>query len=564
MKKPKATPELQQTVRVQAAGAAPWWPLPALLAVTLAVYLPAMNGPFLFDDLSLPILSGNAPADWMFYVKRVARSVFNLSLLADFRMWGLNPAPFHWVNWLLHAVNGWLVYVILRAWKRPYWLSLFGAGVFWLHPLQTEAVSYIASRSEGLSVLFGYAALALFLGRNREMAIRGSEAVRIILLMGLAVLSKESAAAMVGVFMLTDLVGGGVRRLTGNWRLYAPLVAGGAAAAAYIIRLASREGSAGFGLKGVEPLDYLWTQFQVIPLYIRYFLVPWGQNLDHAYPLAKAPGDALSWAGLVAIVALVYLSWRFRAWSPLPLVGLLSFLTLLAPTSSIVPIADTLVERRLYLPMIGLLLASTALLEKIEWNHAKAAGAALLLVALAGLTAVRNDVYTSSTAMWLDSVNGNPKNARAHFQLAYAYYRDGRCAEANPHYAEAAKLNKPDYELLVDWALSLDCAGDSGGAVEKLRQATELRKKGSHAWATLGMVYGKSGRSADALEALNRALSLNPRDANALAYRGNVYLVGGKTAEAIADFEAALRIAPEQTVAAQGLAAARAAQAAPR
>ncbi len=564
MKKPKSPPELQQPVRTRPAGAPPWWPLPALLAVTLAAYLPAMNGPFLFDDLSLPILSGAAPGDWTFYAKRVARSVFNLSLLADYRLWGLNPAPFHWVNWLLHAVNGWLVYVILRAWKRPYWLSVFGAGVFWLHPLQTEAVSYIASRSEGLSVLFSYAALALFLRRDQEAEAGWKDAARMIALMGLAVLSKESAAAMVGVFMLTDIFGGGVRRLTGNWRLYLPLMAGGAAAAAYIIRLASREGSAGFGLKGVAPLDYLWTQFQVIPQYIRFFLIPWGQNLDHAYPLAKAPGDLLSWAGLAAIAALVYLAFRLRPWSPLPLLGLLVFFTLLAPTSSIVPIADTLVERRVYLPMIGLLLACTALLERIEWNQAKASAPVLILAALALLTTFRNDVYTSSTAMWLDSVRGNPKNARAHFQLAYAYYQDGRCAEANPHYAEAAKLGRPDYELLVDWALSLDCSGDSGGAVEKLRQATELRENGSHAWATLGMIYGKSGRAGEALDALNRALSLNPRDANALAYRGNVHLVGGRTAEAIADFEAALRIAPEQTVAAQGLAAARAAQAAPR
>lgn len=563
MKKQKVTPESPQPVRSPSAGSPPWWPLPTLLALTLAAYLPAMNGPFLFDDLSLPILSGTPPAEWTFYARRIARAVFNLSLLADYRMWGLNPAPFHWVNWLLHAANGLLVFVILRAWKRPYWLSVFGAGVFWLHPLQTEAVSYIASRSEGLSVLFSYAALVLFLRRDPAWAIEWKQALGILVLMGLAVLSKESAAAMVGVFILTDLIGGGIRRVTGNWKLYVPLVAGGTAAAAYIIRLASREGSAGFGLQGVKPLDYLWTQFQVIPLYIRYYLLPWGQNLDHAYPLAKAPGDPLSWAGLAAIAALVFLAWRLKASTPLLLLGMLSFLALLAPTSSIVPIADTLVERRLYLPMIGLILGTTALLEKFAWNHAKAAGAAALILLLAGLTALRNDVYTSSTAMWLDSVKGNPKNARAHFQLAYAHYQEGRCAEANTHYAEAARLNKPDYELLVDWALSLDCAGDSGGAVEKLLQATSL-KKDSHAWATLGMIYGKSGRTPDALDALNRALTLNRRDANALAYRGNVYLVAGRTAEAIADFEAALRIAPNQAVAAQGLASARAAQPAPK
>jgi tetratricopeptide (TPR) repeat protein len=529
----------------------------ALLALTLAVYLPAMGGPFLFDDLSLPILSGKAPAEWTFFARRMARAVFNLSLLADYHVWGLNPIPFHWVNWLLHAVNGFLVYRILRAFNTSRWLSLFGAGVFWLHPLQTEAVSYIASRSEGLSVAFGYAALALFVCRDREAQITWARTLAILPLMGLAVLSKESAVAMAGVFVLIDLLGGGIKRALGNWKLYAPLAAGGATAGYLIIRLASREGSAGFGLQGVAPIDYLWTQLQVIPVYLRFYLLPWGQNLDHAYPLAKAPVDLLSWAGLAFLAALVFLAWRRRAEQPLLLLGLLCFLTLLTPTSSFVPIADTLVERRLYLPFIGLLLATVSLLGRVHWNHARAAALAGVIVVFAGLTAVRNQVYTSSTAMWQDSLSGNPKNARAHFQLAYAYYQDGRCAEANPHYEQAASINKADYELLVDWALSLDCSGEPNAAIEKLRAATAL-KQDSHAWATLGMIYGKSGRGPEALESLNKAIALNGRDAIALAYRGNVHLVAGRAAEAIADFESALRIAPANTIAAQGLASARA------
>jgi tetratricopeptide (TPR) repeat protein len=564
MKKTKTAPE----VRPAAAGIlapvkAPWWPLLALIGLALAAYLPAMSGPFLFDDLSLPILSGQPPAPWTFFAQRVARALFHISLLADYHAWGLNPAPFHWVNWLLHAANGLLVFAILRGFGFPHWLGVFGAGVFLLHPLQTEAVSYIASRSEGLSVLFSYAALALFVRRDRAAPVAWLRALAILLLMGLAAVSKESAVAMAGVFLLADLLEGGFRRAFSNWKLYAPLLAGGAAAAAFLIRLASREGSAGFGLQGVRPLDYLWTQFQVIPLYLRFYLFPWGQNLDHAYPLAKAPGDPLSWAGLAFLAALVYLSFRYRAGNPLLPLGLLVFLALLTPTSSIIPIADTLVERRLYLPMIGLLLASLTLLERVRWNHPRAIGLGAILLAFAGLTAVRNQVYTSAIAMWQDSLAGNPKNARAHFQLAYALYQEGRCAEANRHYEQVAALEKPEYELLIDWALSLDCAGDAGAAAEKLRAATAL-KKDSHAWATLGMVYGKAGRAAEALEALNQALALNAGDANARAYRGNVHLVAGRIPEAVSDFEAALRIAPGNTVAAQGLASAKAAQMAPK
>jgi tetratricopeptide (TPR) repeat protein len=553
MKKNKPAPEASKPPKPPAAPSAvqPWWPLPALLAAALAVYLPAMNGPFLFDDLSLPILGGRPPDEWTFYARRIIRAVFNLSLLADYHLWGLNPAPYHWLNWVLHAANGFLAFLILRGFKVSYRLSVLCAGIFWLHPLQTEAVSYIASRSEGLSVLFSYSALLLFVARDRQARLSWPRTLGILLLMGLGALSKESAVAMAGVFVIIDLLEGRLRRLLSNWKLYLPMAAGGAAAAYHFIGIASREGSAGFGLQGVKPLDYLWTQFQCIPIYLRFYVLPWGQNLDHGFPVAKAPLDFLSWVGLAFLATLTGLSWRYRAAYPLLLPGLLTFLVLLTPTSSIVPIADTLVERRMYLPFIGLLLATAALLERMAWNAARSAGAVAILALLAGLTGVRNQIYTSSIAMWQDS--------RAHFQLAYAFYREGQCAEANKYYEAAAALNKPDYELLVDWALSLDCAGSPQAAVEKLRAATAL-KKDSHAWATLGMVYGKSGRPAEALDALNQALAINRHDANALAYRGNVYLVGGRAAEAIADFEAALSISPANAIAAQGLAAARAAQ----
>lgn len=539
--------------------AQPWWPLGVLLVATLAVYLPAMNGPFLFDDLSLPVLNGRAIDAWTVYVRRGVRAVFNLSLLADYRLWGLNPAPFHWENLLLHALNGSLVFAILRRFMVSHWLSVLCAGIFWLHPLQTEAVSYIASRSEGLSVLFSYAALLVFLSRERAIPIRRGRALAVLLLMGLGVLSKESAVAMAGVLVLVDLLEGGVRRLISNRKLYAPLAIGATGAALYVIRLVSGEGSAGFGLKGVTPLDYLWTQFQAIPLYLRFYVLPWGQNLDHAFPLAKAPSDLLSWAGLLFLAAAIGLAWRSRSACPLLPLGLFTWLILLTPTSSFVPISDALVERRMYLPSIGLLLATAALLARVRWNHARAAGLVAVLIVLAGLTAARNRIYTSSIAMWQASVQSNPGNARAQFQLGYAFYQDGRCAEANTHYAQAAALGKPDYELLVDWALSLDCAGSPDAAIGKLAAATAL-KDDSHAWATLGMIYGKSNRPNEALAALNRALAINRRDANALAYRGNVHLVGGRAAEAIADFEAALRLAPGHAIAAQGLAAARAAR----
>ena len=140
-------------------------------------------------------------------------------------------------------------------------------------------------------------------------------------------------------------------------------------------------------------------------------------------------------------------------------------------------------------------------------------------------------------------------------QLAYAYYAEGRCTEAAQQYQHAAQLRTPDYRLLVDYALALDCAGDQAQAIAKLRQATTLERN-SHAWSVLGVIYGKSKQTDQALEALNQALAINPRDEAALVTRGNVHVLMKQPALAIADYDAALQINPSSQAALRGKAAA--------
>lgn len=171
--KKKANKQETEAVKAPAAaetqGGLPAWAGLALALAAVAAYLPALSGPFLFDDLNLPMLAANADTiPWIFYLRRGVRAVTNLSLVADKTLWGLNPAPYHVLNLLLHLVNGWLVFGIVkklleRAGRGSARAAAFGAGLFLLHPLQTEAVAYIASRSEVLCALFAYAACYVFL-----------------------------------------------------------------------------------------------------------------------------------------------------------------------------------------------------------------------------------------------------------------------------------------------------------------------------------------------------------------------------------------------------------------
>lgn len=563
-KKEKPAPDERGRRAPAPAALHPAWLWAALCALTLLAYAAALGGPFLFDDTGLDALR-EPPPPWTLFLLRGARAVTSLSLLADRQMAGLDPRVFHAVNILLHLLNGWLVWRILgrllarlEDHVRPE-AALFGAGLFLLHPLQTESVAYISSRSELLCAFFSYAALLAFLNAPPERCT-WPRAAGITALVALAVLSKEPAVAVPAALLLFDMLSEGgisLRPALRRWKLYVPMMAGAALLGVKLFLTLSREGTAGATAKHA-PADYLLTQFKVIWLYFRLIVLPLGQNLDHAYPVVKAPGDGGSWLGLVALAALLAGAWRLRRRFPLLLWGLLFLLVLLAPTSSMVPIDDAMAERRLYLGFPGVAMIAAGLAGRRPAGAGLSWSLAAILLVLGFLTMRRAELYTSAQAMWADSVEVNPSNARALFHLGFAYYEQGRCPDAVRQYQKAAAAGGETYDLLVDWALALDCAGDSGEAIGKLKKATTLMRH-SHAWSTMGMIYAKRGELEAATQALGQALQIDPQDAVALVYRGNVFLLKHEPAAALADYEAALRIRPDDPGAFAGKQSAQAA-----
>lgn len=525
---------------VKAEAGVPWWPwaaaCAALMFILYEVYRPALNGPFLFDDFYLPFLvpdfAENPLRLWVAGMRPTLQATYWLNYKAS----GLDPYPYHLLNLVLHAAAGYFVYLIsskllaLANTTRSVSavLAAFVAVVFLLHPLQTESVAYVASRSEVLSGLFFLIAWTVFLYR-KDAAIGFSETVLVMIFFVLALTSKEHTAVLPAVLLLTDyffnpgFTFDGIRR---NWRLYAPLFAGAAIGVAVIFRVVlSSASSAGFGMKDLTPLDYLFTQFRSIVTYLRLFFLPAGLNIDHDSPISHSLGDHLSWLCLLILLGLTAAAWIYRRRFPLASFGFLLFLFLLAPTSSIVPIRDVLVERRMYLPVFALALAVSDFLRVRSLPIPQlAAGCAAVCVTLSVATWNRNEVWTGAIPLWKNSVANAPHKYRPRFQLAYAHYQAGQCLDANTQYAEAAKLTeKPSFELLVDWALAADCAGRAGEALSRLEEAQRIENN-AHVWSLIGMVRAKTGDYDRALEALAQAEAVNPRFAATYLYRGNVLL----------------------------------------
>lgn len=559
-----------------------WWQPCALALLAAAVvfwaYGPANHGPFLFDDNTLPFaLPGfNAPfADWVHGL----RPLLMASYWGNARLSGDDTYSYHLVNVLIHCISGGLVFFIVRrllAWSQAVResrtpLAGFAAAVFLLHPVQAEAVAYLAGRSEALSDMFLLAAFAAFLYR-RSPAISWTSSAIVVVLFLAALLAKEQTIVLPALLLLTDLWWDPAFSLRGtfrNWRVYAVLSLGAAYGLFRFWPLIVSATTAGFGLKDLQWYQYLFSQFRALFVYIGLFVLPVNQTADWDFPVSRTIFDHGAWLGLVALVIAVAAAWYYRRQYRLASYGFFVYLLLMAPTSSILPIRDLVAERRIYAGILGLILIAVDLLGRVKLKrNAVVAACSVVVVLLAFLAHARAEVWSSARSLWEDAAQKSPNKARVHFQLASAYcgpncggapqdQTQPRCDLANQEFARTAQLEKPAYDLLVDWAAAYDCLNQPENALAKLREAAALEST-AHVYTQIAKVYGERQRWAEALDALATAEKLDPNYAVTYAYRGVVHLAQNQPAAAMRDYQRALALNPNFPEARDGLAQAQA------
>ncbi len=474
----------------------------AVLIVAFQLYAPALHGQFVFDDLFLAYTNPHAAtlslARWC-----GLRPILGLSFWANFQLAGLDSFLYHAVNVLLHSLSAILLFFIVRklmelastTGARGQVLAGFAATMFLVHPVQTEAVAYIASRSENLSVFFMFAAFCLFLYR-RSKQLTWPESIGILILFAAATGTKEPALVLPCVFLLTDYFfnpGYTFSGIRANWRLYVPTFFVVLAATLFVWSYISRDPMIGFHLQNLTWYQYFFTQCRAFFLYIGLFLVPVGLNVDHQFSESFTVFDHGAVIAVAAIIGLLAVAYFFRRHYPLASYGFLVFVVLLAPTSSFIPIRDVFVERRLYLPFIGLLLIALEPLRRIEVpQKVMVVMLACLCVVPAYLTWKRTAVWTSTIRLWEDSVASAPRKPRPHIGLGNAYMHLNRCNEAVREYQAAYHLDKPDFTLKYNLATALECVKQPERAIPVLKEAISENPKSCDSPRTYGHGPGRN------------------------------------------------------------------------
>jgi Flp pilus assembly protein TadD len=330
-----------------------------------------------------------------------------------------------------------------------------------------------------------------------------------------------------------------------------------------LYRIASEGGirseSAGFGHGPLTSMDYAWTQTGVIVHYLRLCFWPHPLVVDYDdWPVAKAIGDV----ALNAVIVLALLGATAWALIRRPILGFLGvwFFLILAPTSSfLVIITEFAAERRMYLPLAGIIVlvvmsvhaAFECLFRRLSIRNTVRVGVriATLVIVVAVLiyaTVRRNEDYRSELSILLDTVAKRPNNARAHSNAGTVLFRQGRLAEAFPHFASAVRF-KPDFpEARNNLGAILYERGQLEEARGHLSEALRLRPDYADAHANLGAVLQQQGQIADAVVHYSEAIRLKPTHALAHSNLGLAFMTQGKVDDAARQFETALKLDPNR------------------
>jgi tetratricopeptide (TPR) repeat protein len=530
-----------------------------LAVAILIAYANSFSGPFV--HLDLPAIVDNPTirhlTDWrQVLAPPVAggvtvggRPLVNLTLALNYAWGGLNPAGYHLVNLLIHTLAALTLFGVVRRTLGPgRVLVAWTAALVWaVHPLQTESVTYVVQRAESLMGLFYLLEFYCFI-RAAQSGGKGGAALWAALSILCCLLGMATKEVMVSAPLMVLLYDSAF--LAGNWRealrqrgkIHAARFATWIPMAALVIHTGGRGGTAGFGL-GITWWTYARTQFVSIVHYLRLALWPTGQ-VFYAVPDFHLPTSQVVLCGLVVVglgVATVIAWWRAPKWAFLGTF----FFAILAPTSLIPGITQTMAEHRMYLALapvvVGLvwLVAERINPRPLAWTLLGVGAAALV-----ALTSARNRVYHSSQALWADTVASNPANPYAQNNLGIALAGAGQPAQAAACFALALQA-KPDYaEAENNWGLAESSLGDGVAAVEHYQKALRMRPAYAEAHANLGVMLARLQRPEEAVREFRESLRLQPSYAEARNNLAVALAQSGRLTEAIPEYQKVLQVRP--------------------
>ena len=539
-----------------------------------------LNNPFQFDSVAYIVNNANLKnpetlLSFEFWKKEfLARGLLRISLALNAYLDGFRPFGYHIFNLAFHILNALLLFFVLEkslrrfgmeavGWgsKRIRSVSFFSAVFFLCHPIQTESVIYIMSRSEVVASTFYLAGFLLF----QQLLERSSTShlqyglyflsIFLIALVGFSV--KQIVATLPAIMILYYLCScpdhSPALQFLKKWRWAITGIIAGVAGFLFYKLLTDETFLIGPSRpeEMVGRAKYMLSQPSVIVFYyLKMLLFPMNLNID---PDIAVVTSFLSWNFLLPMFCIAFLLlcslkvfktrfvFFFLCW----------FFIILSPSSSIVTLHDLAAEHRTYLASAGIFILFACGVAEVtcRWGETRPLNITLIfcVFALGIMTMKRNAVWQSELSLWQDTHQKSPHKLRPLINLARAHSLEGNSEKAIQYYQESLVKGPGVFATNYNLgALYLE-KGLVTDALRHFQLASRIEPEIPEPFAKLGEIYlsQKNFKLADSY--FKRAVELNPRSSKVFKNLGvvNFYHLN-RPKQGLAYFTRSLNLDPGQ------------------
>ena len=480
---------------------------------------------------------------------------------------GVKPLGYHLISNGFHILNAVLIFFFLLLAFRKRFVAFWGVLLWLVHPLQTEAVTYISGRGDPLNVFFMLSAFLIFIEREKGHLKRKVFKFLPAALLVLALLSRETAIVFPFLLMLVYIA------FISKERFIRSIKAAVIKALPYfgivftygILRLTvlNFENTLNFYSRA-NPytesfLTRMYTFLNVLLTYLKLMVVPLGQHMERSVTIYAyffnwpVIGSFLM---IVAVLGLIRYFYRkqihllaseqindFRLW----FFAVGWFFVNLGPTSGITPINAQLYEHWLYLAILGPITFVVYYLDIFKNRYNKTGKIFVISILIffvsffSILSAKRNIIWGSPIRFFEDILKYEPDGARINNNLGNLYYDKGDIAKAEDYYWKSVSIEDNFPQPHFNLGSILQSRNDIRGAIVEFEKAIEIDPNFPYAYQNLAVIYAGQGDLVKATNYLEKLKEIRPQNPQIYYNLALIYLARKDNESAYQNLQAGLQ-----------------------
>ena len=528
---------------------------------TLTVYSPTLKNGFVnYDDPAYvtenpQVMQGLTLDSVKWAFRSTAEANWHplswISHMLDVRWFGLRPEGHHAQSIFWHAVNVVLLFILLAKATGFAGRSAVVAGLFAVHPLNVEAVAWVAERKTVLCTFFFLLTLAAYGWYAKRPGV-GRYAL-VAFLFAMSLMSKPTAITLPLVLLLIDFWplerfprASLSRLVTEKIPLFLMSIAS-AAITIYAQRVGGAVGLMAALPPGMRVKNAIYSYF----LYIEKAIYPSNLAVFHPHPEGTLEIRKVL-ASAVVLIAITTLFWILRSRRYL-VAGWGWFLVSLVPMIGIVQVGrQGWADRYAYVPLwglfvIGVWLASEGAARISLSRTGQVAIATAVLLGYSAATYIQIGYWKNSYSLFSHAIQVTNANSIAEGNLGSALMEMGRPDLAVAHLQRALQITPSMAIAHYDLGTLLHHANQLPEARQEYQLAVKYasdQREAAQAHNNLGVLFNQLGEKDEALAQFNQAIAANSREQNSLIGRGMIEFDAGKLDAALEDLARAAKVAP--------------------